>query len=96
MGLEPVLFRERVHRLTVYTPFEDTSPEIRVQILSSETNESIEEYTFEKCRPISTDGVNTSVEWEGKEGIGGEVSRESVRLHFKIRSMRVYAFQFLP
>ena len=25
MGLEPVLFRERVHRLTVYTPFEDTS-----------------------------------------------------------------------
>ena len=27
MGLEPVLFRERVHRLTVYTPFEDTSDE---------------------------------------------------------------------
>ena len=25
MGLEPVLFRERVHRLTVYTLFEDTS-----------------------------------------------------------------------
>ena len=25
MGLEPVLFRERVHRLTVYTPIEDTS-----------------------------------------------------------------------
>ncbi len=27
MGLEPVLFRERVHRLTVYTLFEDTSSE---------------------------------------------------------------------
>ncbi len=26
MGLEPVLFRQRVHRLTVYTLFEDTSP----------------------------------------------------------------------
>ena len=25
LGLEPVLFRERVHRLTVYTLFEDTS-----------------------------------------------------------------------
>ena len=25
MGLEPVLFRERVHRLSVYTLFEDTS-----------------------------------------------------------------------
>ena len=24
-GLEPVLFRQRVHRLTVYTPIEDTS-----------------------------------------------------------------------
>ena len=27
LGLEPVLFRERVHRLTVYTLFEDTSLE---------------------------------------------------------------------
>ena len=27
LGLEPVLFRERVHRLTVYTLFEDTSDE---------------------------------------------------------------------
>ena len=26
-GLEPVLFRQRVHRLTVYTLFEDTSGE---------------------------------------------------------------------
>ena len=26
-GLEPVLFRQRVHRLTVYTLFEDTSHE---------------------------------------------------------------------
>ena len=25
LGLEPVLFREKVHRLTVYTLFEDTS-----------------------------------------------------------------------
>ena len=27
LGLEPVLFRQRVHRLTVYTLFEDTSSE---------------------------------------------------------------------
>ena len=29
MGLEPVLFRERVHRLTVYTLFEDTSRDVK-------------------------------------------------------------------
>ena len=28
-GLEPVLFRQRVHRLTVYTLFEDTSRLLR-------------------------------------------------------------------
>ena len=30
-GLEPVLFRQRVHRLTVYTLFEDTSPQAAEQ-----------------------------------------------------------------
>ena len=32
MGLEPVLFRQRVHRLTVYTLFEGTSAQMDYNI----------------------------------------------------------------
>ena len=83
-------------RLVINAEPTGPDPELQVQFLSSETNDPIEGYTFQQCRAINTDGLDTPVVWEGKERIGGEVSRESVRLHFKVRSMRVYAFQFLP
>jgi hypothetical protein len=70
-------------------------PEIRVQLISGETGKPIDGYTFETCRPIGEDGVATPVLWNGKPIIGQEVPREGARLHFRIRSMRIYAFQFV-
>ena len=83
-------------RLVVNAEPTGPDPELQVQFLSSDTNDPIDGYTFDRCQPINTDGLDIPVVWEGKERIGAEVSRESVRLHFKVRSMRVYAFQFLP
>ncbi|MBI4552841.1 MAG: hypothetical protein HY710_11310 [Candidatus Latescibacteria bacterium] len=70
-------------------------PEIRIQLLSSETDTPIDGYTFDTCQPITTDGLDSPVIWKNSDRIGTEVPRESVRLHVKIRSMRMYAFQFL-
>jgi hypothetical protein len=75
---------------------EPTGPdsEIRVQLLSAETNKPIEGYTFETCRSITDDGLDSPVIWNGSDLIGPDVPREAVRLHVRIRSMRIYAFQF--
>ena len=71
-------------------------PQIRVQLLDAETGDPIEKYTFETCRPLCANGLDMTVVWQGGEQIGDEVSRRAVRLHFEVRSMRLYAFQFLP
>ena len=41
------------------------------------------------------DGLDQRLRWNGSAVIGEDVSRESLRLHFRIRSMRIYAFQFV-
>lgn len=82
------------NRLVVNAEPTGSDPEIRVQLVASDTNEPIPGYTFEDCRPISADGLDTPVVWNGQAEIGDAVSRESVRLHARIRSMRIYAFQF--
>lgn len=68
-------------------------PELRVQMLDAESK-PIEGYTFDRCRPISSDGLDAVLTWEGREGIGSDVSRDAAALHFKLRDMRLYAFQF--
>jgi hypothetical protein len=70
------------------------NPELRVQLLNWEDGAPIEGYTFEKCQPIVTDSLDEVVGWEGKERIGPEVLRQAVRLHFRLRDTRIYAFQF--
>ena len=70
-------------------------PEIRAQLVSSETNDPLEGYGFEDCRPIREDGLDQRLRWKGDGTIGDSVPRESLRLHFRIRSMRIYAFQFV-
>lgn len=71
-------------------------PELRVQLLSAQTHAPIAGYAFEQCRPIRADGLDAPVVWEGSAGIGADVPRAAVRLHFRLRAMRLYAFQFLP
>lgn len=82
-------------RLVVNAEPTGPDPELRVQLLSSETDKPYDGYMFSGCRPIREDGLDSLVAWDAKEGIGPEVPRESVRLHFQLRDMRLYAFQFL-
>lgn len=75
---------------------EPVSPdsELRVQILKWDDGKPQEGYTFEKCRPITADSVDGKVTWEEHGRLGPEVSRTAMRLHFLMRNMRLYAFQF--
>ena len=68
--------------------------ELKVQLLSTETNEAIPGYDFESCEPIKSDGTRTVVNWKGKNGLDSSISRKSVRIHFNIQSTRIYSFQF--
>ena len=69
-------------------------PELRVQLLDPTDGSPIEGYTFEKCHPITSDDLDGAVTWKGRDGIGPEVSREAACLHFTLRDVRIYAFEF--
>ena len=68
--------------------------ELKVQLLSGETNEAIPGYDFESCEPIKSDGTRTVVKWKEKNGLDSSVSRKAVRIHFNMQSTRIYSFQF--
>lgn len=75
---------------------EPTGPnaEMRVQLLSIEDDEPIDGYTFDACQPLTADDLDAPVKWRGKAAIDASVSSKLVRLHFRFRNMRIYAFQF--
>ena len=68
--------------------------ELKVQLISGETNEAIPGYDFESCESIKSDGTRTVVKWKGKNGLDSSISRKSVRLHFNMQSTRIYSFHF--
>ena len=70
------------------------SSEILVQIVDPHTAKPLPGYTFKECQPIKEDGLDVPVKWNGNSIIGPEVSRKFIALHFKIRSMQIYSFQF--
>ena len=75
---------------------EPTGPDaqMRVQLLSLDTEEPIEGYTFEACAPLTADQLDAQVRWQGRDGIAPDIASGPVRLHFRFRDMRIYAFQF--
>jgi len=84
---------------------EPTGPdaELRVQLVTGERTQFHREMrnpapvagrTFEECKPLTTDQMDGTVSWESGSELG-EWSGKPVRLHFHLRSMRVYAFQFV-
>ena len=75
---------------------EPTGPDARmqVQLLSLETEEPIEGYTFDTCAPLAADELDAQVRWQGREHIAPDIASGPVRLHMKFRNMRIYAFQF--
>ena len=67
--------------------------EMKVQLLSAD-GEVIPGYTFDDCTAITEDLLDAQIKWTGKDYIGPEISEKPVRLHFRFRNMRIYAFQF--
>ena len=51
-------------------------------------------YTFDQSIPITSDELDAVVKWKERSSVG-EWAGKPVRLHFRLRSMRIYAFQFL-
>ena len=82
-------------RLVVNAEPTGPDPEIRVQLLSAETHDPIEGYSFDNCQPLVEDGLDMPVVWNGSDIVPENLARASMRLHFRVRSMRIYAFQFV-
>ena len=51
-------------------------------------------YTFDQSIPITSDELDAVVKWKERSSVG-EWAGKPVRLHFRLRSMCIYAFQFL-
>jgi hypothetical protein len=75
---------------------EPTRPngQLRVELVSAETNKVCPGYEFAACDPITADRVNAVATWNGKAELG-EWAKKPVRLRFKLLSIRIYAIQFL-
>lgn len=84
------------NRLVVNAEPTGPNPELRFQLLSAETNQPLPGYTFDDCQAIHGDVLDGPVVWNGSAALGPDVPRAAVRLHCRVRDMRVYAFQFLP
>jgi hypothetical protein len=54
----------------------------------------IQGYTFEDCIPLSSDELDATVRWRNGAEVGPWAGKQ-VRLQFRMRSMRIYAFQFM-
>ena len=73
----------------------DTSAigQLRVEILDGE-KKTIPGYTLEDCDHIyTTNEINKVVKWNGKTSVG-TLSGKPIRLHFVMRDVDLYAFQF--
>ena len=82
-------------RLVVNAEPTGPDPELKVQLLAADSRDPLPGYGFDDCQPIRDDDVQSPVVWRVSHAIGSDVPPAAVRLHFKARSMRVYAFQFL-
>lgn len=51
-------------------------------------------FEFAKSHPIATDELDGAVRWSGGAELGSWAGKP-VRLHFRLRNMRMYAFQFV-
>jgi hypothetical protein len=51
-------------------------------------------YTFDENIPVTSDDLDATVRWKERSSVG-EWAGKPVRLYFRLRSMRIYAFQFV-
>ena len=101
----PLLFEGR--RLVVNVEPTGPNPQLRVQMFgvgvqpaeSSSRGKYMQDapclgYSFEENIPLIRDELDGVVRWKGGADLG-QWSGKPVRLHFKLKDMRIYAFQFL-
>ena len=99
----PLLFEGR--RLVVNVEPIGPNPELRVQLLGvgiDPTNRARYRsqdaappgYAFDDSLPVTTDELDGVVRWKHGAELG-DWAGKPVRLHFRLRSMRLYAFQFV-
>jgi len=98
-GEEPGRFVTRVlsfegDRLVANVEPTGPHPELRVQLLDA-GGAPLPGHTHEDCVPVTADGLDAPLAWRGGDRIGAQVPRGAVRLHFLLRDVRLYAFQFL-
>ncbi len=68
--------------------------ELTAQLVSVESGEPIEGFGFDDCRPLRADALDGVIGWGGRDRLPAELAGRPVRLHVRLRSARLYAFQF--
>lgn len=67
--------------------------QLSVEIASVESGRICDGYEFSACDTIRRDDLHTVVRWGGKTDVS-RWAQKPVRVRFRARSMRIYAFQF--
>jgi hypothetical protein len=85
-------------RLNLKTPL---SGEVRVEVVAitnwvgkKKTEQVVEGRTFDDCDSISGDRLSYTVTWRGQSDLGVP-DGVSIRLRFRLRAARLYAFEVL-
>ena len=102
----PLIFEGK--RLTLNVEPTGDAPEVRVRLIAVEHEETesaargkyrqdavVQGFGFADGIPLTTDELDGAVRWEGNADLGGW-SGKPVRLHFRLRNMRIYGFRFTP
>ncbi len=66
--------------------------EVRVALLDAQ-GEAIDGYSDADCDPIHGNYIRRVVTWQGSSDVS-KLAGQPVRLHFVMRSAKLYAFQF--
>ena len=80
-------------RLLVNAEPTGPDPHLLVQLLDV-GSQPVAGFTFAECLPITADGLDCPVSWEGQRPIPEQLRTAGVRLHVRYRDMRLYAFEF--
>jgi len=86
----PLIFRGNRLRLNIDTGAMGTA----FVELRDANNKPIPGFTFAECEEIAGNFIDQSVYWKGKTNVS-RLAGQPVRIHFKLKRAKLYAFQFL-
>ena len=69
--------------------------ELTAQLVSVDSGEPVARVRLRRtCRPLRTDALDGVIGWGGRDRLPAELAGRPVQLHVRLRSARLYAFQF--